>query len=1621
MRIEGHVRGWLLITLVTSLSMPASAQYQWSGAGGNDSWGTAANWTNNAAPPTNLTGWIRFYRADLGQPNMLDTNRSIAGPALSTACGLFYNPNWSVTGTRTTDLNGTELILDGGSLQVGFNTSNSQAVIRNGTLRIGGAAATDIHVGVNTLSSNLFGRSSLTFQGTLNLTNLSSLNVGRHTAGNAWGNRGGTLTLSNATINSGLGPNSLKASGGIFVGANNGSPTELVLGRLFLPASLRNVDAGSVMLGYERYGSGMIDFGAGSQLTNFTCRGTLWYAYDADGYFVHMPTGITFRVGQPGVPADMWVACQQYSGFYRTGELSIVRGRFIGYLNSLYIGNMPSGNGPNTSGRLDIATSSVQVGPATNQVRIPYLAVGSRAVWNEGDAYPYGELRIPPAVTNFETGTLLLGYGLHGNGTINIGTNSQLRSFSVTNALYWGGGINARIGDLTATGFATRLPAGIRFVVGTPSKPALAQIGVRYAYPGRWGDGMGLLKVTNGTFYGYFTDLQVGMNTWGTYRNSTGILNIAKATLGAFSVAGNAYIGRSTAAATSNRYGCGFMYLPPGQGSIASNLYIADRDPTSKGVLDLDRTRLTVGKLIDIRPTGSVTVRVGPSSCGFDLQASDSNSLLIASGGNMNLIFNSNPTNSAAQHWGFRMGGQHLAMLQNYRVAGRLSWDNGGLSNGYEGLVDVRYDGALDKTYVGIPASVNPPYIDNRPATNVTKTTGNMNAYLASTGSAVTTVSVYWGTADGGTPASGLWQHTNTFTPGRWGELSYPTTNMNVGASNTIYYYRYRAVNAAGSHSPTSSAWFLAGSVWITAPDNAASEKGVNPGTFTVHRATAATNAPITVYYSTSGTATEGTDYRLTPAGHSITLPAGSATASVTLSVSNNPYPEAEENAILSLTPGTYAIGTPSSTTVTIEDGGVSTNTTATDCGPWTGIGFDDSWGTAANWASNAFPSASYTGRLQFTSVDIGSTNIVETNRTVTGSSGSLVNGLHYNIGFSNTNKSHVTDLGGRTLTLNGGSLQVGYNTTNSVAVIRNGTLRLGLANRTDIYVGQHVSGSRDQRGNHLRISGTLDSRNLGNVAVGYSADTSYKNSRGSLILTNATIQSWSTGGCLTANGDLRIGQSATYTAASNTMGTIMFPATLRQLSVRDFVLGAGGWSDGTLDFGAGSLLTNWVVSGSFRMGVNSGRAYLRNFPSRTVLTIGTPAQPGDLQLGTYVYSSGVTASGLLDLTNGVLRGYLANVTVGQHMGGNDGAAEGRLDVRGGAVHVGGPNSFKASTLYIGARTFPPEHVGASYLKGVLRLPPSVTNITVGILAMSTKENSYGLLDIGSNSTLRTLAVTNGLYMGGLGVIGYEKAGLPVDYLPPGIAVRVGAPGRNVPLYVGYRPSYQYADYGETWTSLRGVLVVSNGTFAGYVSSLYVGMKEDSTKTMLGKLDLRNATLQSFTVSQSAWLACTKGNRYGSLVQGSNQNGTAYVYLPAGTATIAANLYIGDDHPTSRGWLELFGTTVTVGGIVEINPTGVVTAHVRQATGGLDIQGATTNDLSIRAGGRIHVAFEGPPDKAWGLRMEGDLTTYFETLHGQGKLTWHSTDARIGEIYYGTDGYTVVRLLPRPGMMLVVR
>nr|WP_281062625.1 C2 family cysteine protease [Limnoraphis robusta] len=110
--------------------------------------------------------------------------------------------------------------------------------------------------------------------------------------------------------------------------------------------------------------------------------------------------------------------------------------------------------------------------------------------------------------------------------------------------------------------------------------------------------------------------------------------------------------------------------------------------------------------------------------------------------------------------------------------------------------------------------------------------------------------------------------------------------------------------------------------VTITASDSSAAEtisgQTANPGQFTITRTGSTANA-LTVNYTVAGTATKGTDYsNLTG---SLTIPAGSTTATLPVNVIDDSTVEGSETSVVSLSSSSaYTLGSTSSATVTITD-----------------------------------------------------------------------------------------------------------------------------------------------------------------------------------------------------------------------------------------------------------------------------------------------------------------------------------------------------------------------------------------------------------------------------------------------------------------------------------------------------------------------------------------------------------------------------------------------------------------------------------------------------------------------------------------------------------------------------
>jgi transcriptional regulator CtsR len=102
------------------------------------------------------------------------------------------------------------------------------------------------------------------------------------------------------------------------------------------------------------------------------------------------------------------------------------------------------------------------------------------------------------------------------------------------------------------------------------------------------------------------------------------------------------------------------------------------------------------------------------------------------------------------------------------------------------------------------PAVTTPTITDSTGASNITTTAATLNGNLTSDGGAASTVSVYWGTTDGGTTAAS-WSGNVAVGTQSVGAFTASLTGLTSG---TTYYYRCYASNSAGSAWAPASASF---------------------------------------------------------------------------------------------------------------------------------------------------------------------------------------------------------------------------------------------------------------------------------------------------------------------------------------------------------------------------------------------------------------------------------------------------------------------------------------------------------------------------------------------------------------------------------------------------------------------------------------------------------------------------------------------------------------------------------------------------------------------------------------------------------------------------------------------
>ncbi|MGA9047660.1 MAG: trypsin-like peptidase domain-containing protein [Dehalococcoidia bacterium] len=162
-----------------------------------------------------------------------------------------------------------------------------------------------------------------------------------------------------------------------------------------------------------------------------------------------------------------------------------------------------------------------------------------------------------------------------------------------------------------------------------------------------------------------------------------------------------------------------------------------------------------------------------------------------------------------------------------------------------------------------------PTVINGNGAANITSTGAMLNGDLTSDGGAATTVTIYWGTSDGGTTPS-AWANNVSLGTEPAGAFSDNIAGLTAG---TTYYYRCSATNSAGSAWAPTSASFTTSAPAITVPSitndsgafNIASTTATLSGSLTSDGGAATT---VNVYW---GPADGGT----TPTGWANNVPLG--------------------------------------------------------------------------------------------------------------------------------------------------------------------------------------------------------------------------------------------------------------------------------------------------------------------------------------------------------------------------------------------------------------------------------------------------------------------------------------------------------------------------------------------------------------------------------------------------------------------------------------------------------------------------------------------------------------------------------------------------------------------------
>lgn len=586
---------------------------------------------------------------------------------------------------------------------------------------------------------------------------------------------------------------------------------------------------------------------------------------------------------------------------------------------------------------------------------------------------------------------------------------------------------------------------------------------------------------------------------------------------------------------------------------------------------------------------------------------------------------------------------------------------------------------------------------------------------------------------------------------------------------------------------------------------------------------------------------------------------------------------------------------------------------------------------------------------------------------------------------------------------------------TNAMTVVTmtGGTFRV----EGPVSVGYHSGNWVSTTYGVMTLSNTVvDLSKTSTIRIGYNASTSSGNVSGLWDMASAAIVADGTNNLFKASSFLIGG----YGAGA---GILKLPPSVEEINISSATFGSAiqisryfGWS--ILDLGNNPQLKRAVFRDYVRFGkmrtvyTENGTSVTGRWPANIEFYIGTSNAPIALLLGSTSQSD--TEIAWKEIKR--FEGYLTDLVIGKNAGNSSGTSRGELDL-GATNTVDLIGSITANRVSIPGQLLMGE--GTRVGQGILRLPSTVTNVTVGDFGLGAfdednPDDYLSVVDFGNNPKLASLVATDDFTMGH-GIFQYADNGMTKTGLPTGLELRVG-------LSPAARATFQYAQMKKAYAVDVGSRI---GRFSAYLRDFRVGTLTGGvgSRIIIGRLDLRNAVLDPFDVDGNFNIAISANNR-------------GYVYLPPGEVSVSSNLLMGLGYPASypcTALLSLSNTAFHVGGYVRLGTNTTVQSALAGAPCGLDFE-VGTNSVFEAGNSKIDLAFQADPANPgkpyWGLKLRNTnavaliqawTTTPARVTYSLAGLS-PDVRARFGVHYNATGNYTFLGVSALPsGVLLQIR